>query len=134
MAHSQPTTIDHLQRVTLRIEAGRTPEKMDLTPGPAVEGFIFGIGGQGLSPFEYVLAGRSVGDEVNFTVRKGEAGKLFEHLVHILPRFSETEDLFFLKVGVADIGPADSQEIIRAMANMASCGDDCGDGCCGHRH
>lgn len=134
MTRSQPATIDHLQRVTLRIEAGRTPEKMDLTVEPAVADFIFGIGSQGLSPFEYGLAGRSVGDEVNLTVRKGEAGKFFEHLVHILPRFSETEEILYLKIGVADIGRAETAEIVRAMATMASCDGDCGDGCCGHHH
>ena len=81
--------VDQLTAVTLRLEAGSSPERMDLTPDPVGADFIFGIGGDGLTPFEYALADKVPGDEVVLRVAGGEAPATFGHLMSILPAAAE---------------------------------------------
>ena len=47
--------IGALKKVTLSLEAGRSPEAMDLTSQPLPFEFIFGLGTAGLTPFEVEL-------------------------------------------------------------------------------
>ena len=56
--------IDAFTKVTLSVEAGSTPSSLDLIPHGSRFQFIFGLGNNGLSPFEIQLAHKIVGDEV----------------------------------------------------------------------
>ncbi len=122
--------VDQLSAVTLRLEAGTSPERMDLTPEPVGADFIFGIGGDGLTPFEYALADKAPGDEVLLQVVGGEAPATFGHLMSMLPAAGGD---FYLKARVEAVRPAEGREVVQAMASLAACGDGCcGDFCCGH--
>jgi hypothetical protein len=117
-----------LKKITLSWEAGRTSDYMDLTSGPKLFEFIYGLGPAGLSPFEYDLADKVVGDTINIRVKRDQIPEKFEHLEPLLFGFPMGYDTFYLRIKVIKINPADQKEVIKAMAETASCGDNC----CGH--
>lgn len=111
--------IENLKKVSLLLEVGNRATPFE---------FIFGIGTEGLSPFEFELAGKKVGDVVALQLRGEEVPHTFQHLmIPALDRL-EGKDSFLLKVRVEKVSPADQKEVIKAMAEIASCGDHC----CGH--
>ena len=120
--------VENLKKVTITIEAGTSPESMDITSEPADFEFIFGLGASGLTPFEYELANKQCNDEVILHVNPRDIPITFAHLD--LPLFHQLPELdsIFLKIRIADVQPATSRELIRAMAKMTECGD----GCCGN--
>jgi len=117
--------IDHLKKITLALECGArqkgTPEKQF----PLM--FIYGIGSEGLSPFECALAGKGEGDEFSIRVEKQDMLNYFEHLAQAFTDCGKC-DIFYLRGRVVKIIAADQREVITAMAELA----DCGDHCCGH--
>jgi hypothetical protein len=56
--------VENLKKVSLRLEAGTTAYRMDLTPAVLEFEFIFGIGSGGMSPFEYQLVNKAAGEEI----------------------------------------------------------------------
>jgi hypothetical protein len=111
-------TIGHLKKVALVMEwdGQQTPYE-----------FIFGIGTGGLCPFEFDLAGKGVGHESEYHLRRAELSGVFQHLTP--PVFlCAIPDAFTLKVRVVKIVPADQREVVKAMAEASSCGSHC----CGH--
>lgn len=130
---SKTDRIENLKKVGLSTEAGTSPERMDLTPNPLDWEFIFGIGQEGLTPFEYELAGKGEGDEVIVRLEKGRVDALFGHLCRNLPPLGASSGTLFIKSRVTRVAPAESREVVRAMAESAACGEGCcGDGACGH--
>ena len=132
MTHSSQESITNLKKVTLSIQAGRTAEAMDVAPEPFGLQFIFGIGPQGYSPFEYALAEKKVGDIFFIPVALAEATQLFEHLSRSILQNLTPPEHFYLKVEVTGIDAAENREVVRAMAALAEgdggdCG--CGGGC-----
>lgn len=89
--------------------------------------FVFGIGTEGLSPFEIELSGKGLGYEREFNLTREEVGRLFHHLLPPLFLYDMPE-AFTLKVRVVGVTKADQREIIKAMAESSSCGSHC----CGH--
>ena len=126
-------SVDNLSKVTLSLEAGTSPGTWDITPEPSRFGFIFGIGSGGLTPFEYQLAGRCEGEEVVMPIKASESRLFFGFNQPPIPLPSAGRELFYLKARIVRVVPAESREIIKAMAVLADCGD-CGGGCCGHSH
>ena len=133
MDASSQERITNLKKVSLNLEAGRTAETMDLTPEPFGIQFIFGIGPQGYSPFEYALAEKKVGDTLILPVVFAEAMRLFEHLSRPILQNLTPAEHFHLKIEVTGIDAAENREVVRAMAAMAegdggdcSCGGGCG--------
>lgn len=125
--------IENLSKVSLSMEVGTTADRFELTPQPVPHEFIFGIGAGGLSPFEFQLGGRSVGDEVVMHVAAGELCRIFgPGQAPPLLQGAGTEG-FFLRVRVTAVTRAGDREIVKAMAEMAACSD-CGGDCCGHLH
>jgi hypothetical protein len=124
-------TVDNLKKITLTIEAGTSTNKMDITARPQSMTFVYGLGTTGLTPLEYALADKSTGDVVLVNIRPGELARTFGHLQ---PPFETKLDVtakVHLRVRVDKIKPAESREIISAMAAAAECGCDCG---CGGTH
>jgi len=125
--------VEPLQKISVTIRAGAAPGDMNLTlPRPELT-FICGIGTNGMTPFEYLLAGRGPGDEISFCVTRPEVEPFFEHLaLAFCAPFKDRNEVHF-QVGVTGIGPADPREIVRTMAELtahaASGGCDCGCGC-----
>jgi len=127
-------TIAPMMKVQLNFRAGTGPDRMDIPlENPGFE-FIFGIGTGGLTPFEHQLAELSVGDKITLQLQQEDAQHHFEHLFPpVRGLFLDRPDLF-LEVALAGVGPADSREVIRAMAEMTAhgeggCGGGCGCGC-----
>ena len=127
-------TVEGLKKVALTVRAGSAPGESDLTGGPVPMSFIFGLGVEGLTPFEYSLVGKKPGDEVQAPVAPGETGKVFCHLNPKLPPISATDGTFYVTARVDAVDEADSREVVQAMALMSQCGGEegCGCGCGGH--
>jgi hypothetical protein len=120
--------VEHLKEVVTSVTAGTAPGSADLLSSPTVFRFIYGLGPAGLTPFEYELADRRVGETV--VIRAGTDGlnPIFGHLLPPLPRFLEDAGEFYLGVHIDDVKPSDPKAVVRALAEIA----DCGDHCCGH--
>jgi hypothetical protein len=115
--------------VTLGIEAGKTAEFMDLTPEAVEFEFIFGIGPDGMCPFEYQLINKNEGDLVLLNLEKEEIHPFFGHLrLPVLGLLEENSSLY-LKANVVKIEQPDSKEVIKALAALTSHAGDCGCGC-----
>ena len=92
-----------------------------------------GIGTGGMTPFEYLLAGRGPGDEICFRVTRPDMEQFFEHLVlAFCAPFKDRDEVHF-QVRITGIEPADGREIVRALAELTahagSGGCDCGCWC-----
>ena len=120
--------IDFLKKITLSIEAGTVPDSMDLTPQSSLFEFIYGLGSAGLTPFEFQLADKAVGDEVRLRINREEIQEFFQHLMLPPLNLPGTLDSFYLRVKIRGVVPADQREVIKALAEIANCGDHC----CGH--
>jgi hypothetical protein len=121
-------TVKPLHTISLEVLAGSSPGARDLTPDPLALEFIFGLGVQGLSPFERLLEGLPAGDEARIELKRAVVPTTFLNLTPFFIELADRQDPLFLTVKVAGIRPAESREVIRAMARMVECGDDC---CCG---
>jgi len=120
--------IDPLKKVTLSIEAGTTPDSMDLTPKSYQFEFIYGLGISGLTPLEMQLADRTVGEQIHLRISREEIPQVFQHLVLFPLTLPEHLDSVYLTIRITEVIPADQREVIKALAEMASCEDHC----CGH--
>ena len=120
--------IDALQKINLSLEAGTTPDSMDLTPESYSYEFIFGLGTEGLTPLEFQLVGKTEGDEICLHLKREEIPQAFRHLIMPPLDIPDKLDSFYLKVQVVKVVSADQREVIKALAKIANCGDLC----CGH--
>jgi hypothetical protein len=119
--------VENLRMVTVSVEAGATAETMDLTSTPQEWEFVFGIGSGGLTPLEFELAGKGIGEEALVHVRREDLADTFRHVP--VPSFFSTWPLegCWLKLRVVGVREADQREIIKALAEMAGCGSQCCD-------
>ena len=116
-----------LKKITLSWEAGRTSDYMDLTSGPKLFEFIYSLGPAGLSPFEYALADKTVGEEIRLRIEPSQAARTFQHLPmpgFILPK---NPDFRQYRIRILNISSAANREIVAAMAQQSACSDCCGD-------
>lgn len=125
--------IDNLTKVTLSLQAGTAPAADDLTPEPVTFEFIYGIGSQGLTPFEFELANRSEGETVVIPVRQTEASGFFGFIRPPVLSRTSGHEAFYLRARIVKVARAEGREVVRAMADMTACGE-CGGDCCGHDH
>jgi len=123
--------IDNLTKVTLRLEAGITADRMDLDPDESEFEFIFGIGPDGMCPFEYQIVNRAVGEEIRIHVKKEALQTLFEHLKLPIQNLFEKHAALFLTITILKIEQPENTEVIKALSALASHhhGCDCGCGC-----
>lgn len=122
-------TVESLKKVTLSIEAGNTAEDMDLTPEVLGFEFIFGIGPDGMCPFEYELANKNEGDIVLLHLKKQEIHPYLKHLQLPVQALFEEKNSFFLKIKISKIEQPDSKQVVKALAELTSHPGDCGCGC-----
>ncbi len=114
------TIIGPLARVTLTC-GGQT-----LLP------FVFGIGRDGLTPAEHLMAGRRPGEEVRIPLPSGERDRFFGHLAPVFHPVCTHPEPAELTVRIATVAPADPREVVRALAESLGHGPcDCGCGCGG---
>ena len=124
--------VENLKKITLTIQAGTSQDIMNLIPKyPEIE-FIFGLGSQGMTPFEYKLVNKVEGDRVEFLLKKNDCFRFFGHLTPLMVNLVDNCDDVYLKATVEGTTPAKNREIIKAMAEMTAhggAGCDCGCGC-----
>jgi len=129
------TTIQQLKKVRLAILAGSEPGKHSLTATPVNFEFIYGIGAEGLEPFEVVLGDKWVGEHVVLTVTADEGPLFFGRFLgsirqvlglHLLP------PTLFLSMTVMAVVDPDNREVVQALARSTGhggCGGSCDCGC-----
>jgi len=125
MMREKKEKIRHLKKVHLSLETGKYRDLMDLTPEPLRFDFIFGLGVEGLSPFEFELAEKEVGETITLSIQRDQIPETFGHLTNLLPAFPGDVKSFYLKVRVLELSEVDQREVIKSMANTAGCHDHC---------
>jgi len=126
------SVVDYLKKVTLELEAGTGPDRMNLTDSPLQHAFVFGVAHNGITPFEKAFFSRTVGDEHIFDIQGQNACDTPGHLTSPLLAQLPVSPPFFLKARITHVAQADNREVIQAMAaTLNDCGDgcDCGCGC-----
>ena len=98
-----------------------------LEENPPIQ-FIYGIGPTGLAPLECKLAEKTVGETISLLVKRDEFANLFGHLPAPPGKFPEGQEDISLRLKILSIGPADQRKVVKAIAEMAGCGEHC----CGH--
>lgn len=88
--------------------------------------FIYGIGPNGLTPFEMLLAEKEIGSEIEVHVSAKEFPEIFGHLSFLLQGLSLSRENTTLRFRVEKIEEPRQREIIKAMAEAAT-----GCSCCG---
>ncbi len=126
----QKSPIQPLNKVSLSIKIGTQPGKNDLNPKSPTFEFIFGLGVEGLTPFEFFLSKQFKGNSFSLTLHPNDVCHTFQHTT--LPHFDipESAESVFFTFQVINVEKADSRELIKAMAELSSCGGSCD--CCGH--
>ena len=125
----QRLRVDALRKIGVSIEAGQSPEAMDLTTAALELDFIFGIGTGGISPFEYALVNRRSGERITVPVRRKQGPAFFGHLSHPILRHVGAAGDFYLAVRITGVSLPENREVVRAMAETAGCGPGCDCGC-----
>ena len=126
--------VENLKKIILSFQAGTSPNNMDLSPKYPEFGFIFGLGPEGMTPFEYELVDKAEGEEVMFNLQKNTLAKFFEHLNPPLLDLFDGRDSINLKARIVSVAAAGSREVVKALADVAAHGEsgcDCGCDCCG---
>jgi hypothetical protein len=124
--------VENLKKITISIQAGTSQDMMDCTVKYPGFKFIFGLGAEGMTPFEYELLDKSEGEDVMIHLKKEDFSRFFEHLKPPLSDLFNKNDDAFLKVNIVSVAPAENREIVKSMAAVASHGEsgcDCGCGC-----
>ena len=126
--------VKNLKKITLSIQAGTSQDTLDLTlKYPEIE-FIFGLGPEGMTPFEYELVDKAESESALLHLKKEAFYRFFEHLNPPLTDLFDGRADVYLKVNIDAVAPAENREIVKAMAALAAhggAGCDCGCGCDG---
>lgn len=129
---SQRPCVQPLKKIKVRLQAGATDAAMDIhLPSPEID-FIFGIGSDGLTPFECLLADRRETESISGRVAGAEAGLFFGHVAPALGRLFETREAVFFNACIVAVETPPPREVIKAMADLAARGHEAGCDCgCG---
>ncbi len=129
-------SVDVLKKISITYTAGTTPETRDVVETPRKLEFVFGVGTQGLTDFEYALAGKNAGDKGQVEVAAGMFEEFFGHLLSPYDFFQaggiQPGRIFFQYVidGISDTTPS---EVVKSMAAaVGGCEGGCGCGCGSH--
>ena len=135
MEDSVTTTIQPLKKVMLALVAESGPGKHNLTATPVDFRFIYGLGAEGLEPFEVVLGDKCAGENVAVTVTADEAPQFFGRFwgpIRQLLGLRPPPPSLFLHMTVTLVVDADNREVVQALAQSTGhggCGGSCGCGC-----
>jgi hypothetical protein len=127
----QPLQVDVLKKVSLTMQAGTTPELMNVISEPYPYHFIFGLGVNGLSPLEVKLSHKKIGEEVIVALDAKELHYAMHQ--HNLPLSLPAEDHngIYMKIRIDMVSDPEQREVIKGLADQTSC-HDCDCGCGGH--
>lgn len=119
--------IQALKKITLSLRLGNSGHE------PIALTFIYGIGGNGLCPFEQALQGKEQGDSLNFSGTDAQAADYFGHLLFPLRQALGLQIMpktLSLQVAITTVQDAENREVVQSLAKTASgCGGSCGCGC-----
>lgn len=123
-------TIGPLTKVTLAITFRTDAADLPAT-APKNVTFIYGVGSDGITPFEKALYGKSPRESVNLRVDTDHALSLFGHLACEIVAPPPLSPPYELNATVLSVEKADDRELVKAMATSSQCGAgcDCGCGC-----
>jgi hypothetical protein len=124
--------VGYLKKILLVLCAGNSEASLSVMNNALPKEFIFGVGINGLTHFECMLEGKHIGDEFVFPVGKNDVSHYFAHLYRLLPGFTLETDPVYFKVVIKGITEPTQREIVKSLAEAASCGSDCGCGCGSH--
>jgi hypothetical protein len=128
-----PRRIGPLDKLLLSLKASPFSGSAAAEAAETEASLIFGIGVDGVTPFETLLFGKTVGERLDVSIEKGCPEDFFGHLTReLLPSLRMTPP-FRLNVTIRAIETAESREVVQALAKTAGdCGGDCDCGCgCG---
>ncbi len=91
--------------------------------------FIVGVGSGGFIPLEGLLLGRRPGEAVSFRLRAAELDVFCGHLGLVLAPLLAGLEEAEVRLDLRAVERPAQREILRAMAEAASCGPACGCGC-----
>lgn len=128
---TQKPAVGPLKKISMKYTAGSAPDTTDLISSPASFEFIFGLGVDGLTPFEYQLEGKSPGDIVQYLIERSRINDTFGHLLSSMGELPAERESFYLNLEINGICDADQRELVSALAATTSCGGDCDCGCGG---
>ena len=120
--------VKNLKKIGLTVQAGSKRDDMNIVSDPIVFELIFGIGTEGLTPFEFELAGKGVGDVIILHLNRSQIQDSFQHIQLPPHALSGGCSELYFKFKIINISPAENREIVSAMAAVANCGN----GCCGN--
>lgn len=125
--------VEPLKEIKVRYTAGSAPNAADLIASPEEARFVFGLGVDGLTPFEFELEGKAAGDRVQYRMARSQVPEMFGHLLHDMGCLPIRNAEFYLNVEIEAVAEVDQRQLVKALAATTSCGDgDCGCGCSGH--
>ncbi len=127
----QKSTIQALNKVTLSVNARTQPDADDLNPKRSTFDFIFGLGIEGLTPFEFLLSEQVENGCFSLKLRPNEVCQTFQHITLPYGDFPESTESIFFTFQVIKVEKADNREVIKAMAELSSCGGVSCE-CCSH--
>lgn len=120
-------TIQSLKKITLLLTTGNTADE------PVSLTFIYGIGGNGLCPFEQALQGKEEGGSLNFTCTESQGADFFGHLFFPLRQALGLQIMpktLSLHTVISTVQDAENHEVVKSLAQAVSgCGGSCGCGC-----
>ncbi|CAB1079656.1 hypothetical protein D1AOALGA4SA_7364 [Olavius algarvensis Delta 1 endosymbiont] len=127
--------VENLKKITIAFRTDDSLDSIDGTPDPVVYTFIFALAPEGMTPFEYELAERREGDNIQLHPGKNSLREFFGHLNPPIGNLCQGRRELNLNVKILAIATAENREIVKAMAEMAAhggggcgCGCDCGCG------
>jgi hypothetical protein len=121
-------SVTYLKKVRLLIQAGTSLQSDDLSSGAVEMELVFGVGSHGLTPFEAQLADKPVGSKLDLEIAAEGLHVFFGHIFPPLRRLPDHHGTIYLHVRIDGITQAESREVVKALAEVANCGDHC----CGH--
>jgi hypothetical protein len=120
--------IGPLKRVIVAMSAGNRPAGKEILDADTVE-FIFGLGKEGLTPMERNLAGKKTGDSVTIQIERSAVPTFFGHVLDCPQILKSNLNSFYMNFKIRRVETATPREVVRAMARITTCGDNCSCGC-----
>ena len=128
MDQARNDEIAHLKRVTLMVSGGSSKDAADASKVCKRISFIFGLGTDGLSPFEMELSGKGPGDVVYLDMLDKNPGQFFGHVfLWFMPDLALLESRV-LKVVIEKVEEASQREVVKELAEISEYGHGCS--CC----
>jgi hypothetical protein len=118
--------IENLMKVSLDIRT----DKQNRDHAASFE-FIYGIGPDGITPFEKALFGKRVGDHIQFEGESFSGNEALGHLSMPLCEQTGIASPVAMQITVKNVVKAPDREVVKAIASGGGCGD-CDCGCGGH--